>query len=52
MKKEQTIANTREDRILKRMTERVRNSRTLEDRYEATLDPRQFQPKEKEDGRS
>jgi hypothetical protein len=43
---------TREEKIQNRMLEQVRASRNLEAQFAATLDPRQFQPKEKEDGRS
>ena len=42
---------TREEKIQNRMLERIRASRTLESKFEATLDPRQFQPKEQDDGR-
>ena len=55
--KEQAVqAPTKEEsfkiRIAERMAERLRNSNQLADDFQATLDPRQFQTKEHEDGRS
>ena len=51
-KKDSVRVDTRAERMAQKMAARIRESDRLVREYAATLDPRQFQTKEHEDGRS